>query len=451
MIHREVYDCFVERSPVPVMVRAALENCFGATALDRIFVENATQQRDGELLFSSAVDVLQLAVLKNRASVNSAYEEKQEELGVAVKSVYNKLAGVELEVSRALVRDTSRQMAQIVEELGGRRETLAGYRVKIADGKHLDRTERRLGPLRSINGAPLPGQVIAVLDADARLVADIIPCEDGHAQERSLLEQLGESVEEGDLWIADRNFCTTGFLQEIADRKACFAIRRHGNLRPRPEGKLKRVGRCKTGVVYEQAVAIGSQDNPLRLRRIEVKLDKPTRDGEKTLVILTNLPKRVSAKRVAALYRDRWTIEGAFQQIAQALNAEIKTLAYPKAALLGFSLGLVAFNVLSLIKISIAATNDRDVDELSSYYLVDEIQANYGGMLVVLDPEFWREEFHGLSAKQMARELQRIARHVPDHRFQKTQTRPKGPPKNTEPKTNRPHVSTKRILEDAFC
>jgi len=450
MVLKEVYDCFVARSPVPVMVRAALENCFGAAELDRIFAENAVQQRDGELLFSSVVDVLQLAVLQGRSSVNSAYEEKKEALGVAVRSVYNKLAGVELGVSRALVRDTSRRMVEIVEELGEIRETLPGYRVKIADGKHLDRTERRLGPLRSINGAPLPGQVIAVLDADSRLVADIIPCEDGHAQERSLLQDLGKSVEKGDLWIADRNFCTTGFLQEIADRDACFAIRRHGNLHPRPEGKLKRVGRCKTGVVYEQPISIGSQDTPLRLRRIVIELDRPTRDGDKQLTILTNLPKRVSARRVATLYRDRWTIEGAFQQIAQALNAEIKALAYPKAALLGFSLGLVAFNVLSLIKISIAATSDREVDELSSYYLADEIQANYGGMLVVLDPEFWREEFCGLTAKQMARELQRIARHVPDNRFQKTQTRSKGPPKNTEPKTNRPHVSTKRVLEEAF-
>jgi len=451
MILKDVYDCFAERSPVPVMVRAAMENCFGASELDRIFAESASQQREGELLFSSVVDVLQLTVLRGRSSLNAAYQEKKAELGVAVRSVYNKLSGVELDVSRAVIRQTSQRMVQIVDQLGAREETLPGYRVKIADGKHLNRTERRLKPLRSINGAPLPGQVIAVLDADARLVVDIIVCEDGHAQERSLLSELEETVDQGDLWIADRNFCTTGFLQGIDRRDAYFAIRRHGNLHPRPDGKRKRVGRCKTGVIYEQPVAIGSQDDPLHLRRIEIELDHPTRDGHKTLVILTNLPKDVSAKRVAALYRDRWTIENAFQQIAQALNAEIKTLAYPKAALLGFSLALVAFNVMSLVKAAIAVTNDRDVDTLSSYYLADEIQANYGGMLVVLGPDFWRAEFRDLTPRQMARQLKRLARHVPDDRFQKTTTRPKGPPNNSQPKTNRNHVSTKRILESATC
>ena len=44
------------------------------------------------------------------------------------------------------------------------------------------------------------------------LVIDAFPCEDGHAQERSLLGQVEATVQPKDLWIDDRNFCTTGFL-----------------------------------------------------------------------------------------------------------------------------------------------------------------------------------------------------------------------------------------------
>ena len=52
------------------------------------------------------------------------------------------------------------------------------------------------------------------------LVIDAFPCEDGHAQERSLLGQVEATVQPKDLWIDDRNFCTTGFLFGIARREA---------------------------------------------------------------------------------------------------------------------------------------------------------------------------------------------------------------------------------------
>ena len=53
------------------------------------------------------------------------------------------------------------------------------------------------------------------------LVFDVFLCEDGHAQERSLT--LGSwcwTMRSQDLWIADRNFCTTDFLFGIARRAA---------------------------------------------------------------------------------------------------------------------------------------------------------------------------------------------------------------------------------------
>ena len=55
----------------------------------------------------------------------------------------------------------------------------------------------------------------------------MIPCVDGHAQERSLLDAVIEELKERDLLIADRNFCTTKFLFGIALRLGYFVIRRH--------------------------------------------------------------------------------------------------------------------------------------------------------------------------------------------------------------------------------
>jgi len=43
------------------------------------------------------------------------------------------------------------------------------------------------------------------------LVTDVFPCENGHAQERSLFGTLLKTVEADDLWIEDRHFCTRDF------------------------------------------------------------------------------------------------------------------------------------------------------------------------------------------------------------------------------------------------
>lgn len=451
MNYQEIFDVFCEESAVPVMARAMLENAFSASHLDQIFRENAVQQRDGDLPFSVVADVMSLAVLKIRPSVNSAYKKRKEEIGISLKSVYNKLNGIEPCVCRAVVRDVAARLAEIQDAIGYEAKPVqSGYRTKILDGKHLDRTERRLAPLRELNAAPLPGQVLAVLDADRRLVSDVIPCEDGHAQERSLLDQVAETVKQGELWIGDRNFCVTSFLYHIARQKAHFLLRLHANLSVERIGRQRRVGTSPTGTVYEQKGRIRRGDEELYVRLVTVKLKTPTRDGDMEIVLVTNLPKKVSARRVAALYRGRWTIETAFQQIAKALYGEIKTMAYPKAALFGFSIALVAYNLLNVVKVAIATAHEGEPSELSTYYLADEIQATYRGMMIVLPPEFWRARYGNLSPAEMAAELLQMAEFVKCSDFRKRQSGPRNPPPDIGPKTNRNHVSTQRVLEEYY-
>ena len=134
---------------------------------------------------------------------------------------------------------------------------LRGYRTKIIDGNHLAATEHRIEELRTIGSGPLPGQALVVLEPDRMLVTDVFPCEDGHAQERSLLPQVLPTVEANDLWIADRNFCTTGFLFGIAGRDAAFLIRQHAQtLHYELLGDRRKIGRCPTGMIYEQKMRL---------------------------------------------------------------------------------------------------------------------------------------------------------------------------------------------------
>ena len=53
----------------------------------------------------------------------------------------------------------------------------------------------------------------------------LVPCEDGHAQERSLTDAFVPLAEAGQLWVADRYFCTTRTLVGWLVRRAYFLVR----------------------------------------------------------------------------------------------------------------------------------------------------------------------------------------------------------------------------------
>jgi IS4 transposase len=433
------------------MVRATIENVFAEKRLNAIFKKNAEQQVVGDLMFSTVADIMGLVVCQIQPSVNAAYKDREVDIGVTIKSVYDKLKGIEPTVSRAVVGDTAARMQAIINQTGGiSKPPLSGYRTKIVDGNHLRRTDRRIGELRELNAAPLPGQALVVFDPQYRLVADVLPCEDGHAQERSLLPELLTTVESKDLWIADRNFCTVGFLFGIASRGGKFIIRQHGNLPYSLKGRRKRLGETETGIVYEQAMEVADDEGNIRVfRRITVVLNEPTRDGDNEIHIVSNLPKRIGAIHIADLYRDRWQIETAFQEMAESLEGEIKTLGYPKAALFGFCMALVTYNLLSVVRAAVRVVHGEEAaSNLSTYYMAHEVASTHMGMSIILDGAFWENKYASLTPTQLANELKRLAGNMRLSKYKKAKTRKKKQKKSMN-KTERNHISTARVLQES--
>ncbi|MCG8584713.1 MAG: hypothetical protein MI757_08390 [Pirellulales bacterium] len=259
MILGKVFDRFARYSPATVMMRGIMEFAFPTSSLDALFREHAEQQYEDELLFSTTVHILALAVNGTRKSVHDAYLASKEDCAVSVNALYDKLKGTEPQVSQSLVRESFARLAPLVRALKAQEKPLLkGYYAKIIDGKHIDGTEHRIAETRTLNSSPLPGHALAVLDPQLRLIRDAFPCEDAYAQERSLLPEVLETVEANDLWMADRNFCTTGFCFGIDERGAAFLIRQHGSTLKGKKllGRRRRIGRCETGVVYEQQLEI---------------------------------------------------------------------------------------------------------------------------------------------------------------------------------------------------
>ena len=452
MLLGDVFELFAQEAPVSVMVRATLENVLNPQALDQLFEATAQRQYTRTLLFSSIVDLMSTVVCRIRPSINAAYKKLAPVLGVTRKAVYDKLDRLEPEIAAALVRHTADALEPVITAMGGELPPwLPGYRIKVVDGNHLAGTEHRLKELRTTGAGALPGHALVVLDPQVMLVTDVVPCEDGHAQERSLLEQILALVRPRDLWIEDRNFCTTGFVFGVARRQACFVVRQHaGNLPWQFVGKRRSCGRIDTGRVFEQTIRVAHEDGEiLFLRRITVVLDRPTRDGDTEIHILTNLPARdARAKAIAELYRKRWTIETAFAELEATLRGEVETLGYPKAALFAFCIALVSYNLLSVVKAALRSVHGAKVvtEGVSGYYLADEVAGTYRGMMIAIPEDEWGV-FHDLSPVELGQVLQDLARNVRLSEFRKQPRGPKKPQPKRRIEGQQNHVSTAKLLK----
>jgi hypothetical protein len=130
---------------------------------------------------------------------------------------------------------------------------------------------------------PLPGKSLVVLEPALQLATHVIPCLDGHAQERSLFTSVLDIAEPGDVWIADRNMGTLKFLFALQQAQADFVIRQHGTPDWEALSDLEYRGETTTGQVWEQPIRLHHDGQTLELRRIVVRLNQPTRDGIATL------------------------------------------------------------------------------------------------------------------------------------------------------------------------
>ena len=449
----KAFEAFVDASPVSVMVRGILERTLDAAALDRLFEETAEVQYVRQLLFSECVHMMSDVVFRTSAAVGSWYRTHQDEMSVSLQAVYVKLAGIEPQVAAQMVRDSAAQLGAVRREMKSLpRPLLRGYRTRILDGMHLAGTEHRLLETRRYRAAALPGQALLFYDPRLDLIDDVIPCEDAYTQERALTDQILKCVQPRDAIIADRNFCTTKILFGLAQRGAFFVIRQHkSTLTWEPVGKERRAGTDSQGrTISVQTVRLTNPQTgeTMTVRRIRIPLNKPCRSGEKELFVLTNISaKDADAVCIAGRYADRWTIEEAIQHLKGDLRCEVNTLAYPKAALFGLCVALLGYNVVSLVKGALRAAHGREFveDDLSMYYLTDDVARTTAGMLIAIPERRWAL-FAEMSTGDLAETLIDLAARLDKRKYLKHKRGPKKkPPKKISGK-KRKHVSTARLL-----
>ena len=438
-------DLFRKKLPLSCLLRGLLERCFAAERLDKLYADNASEQYTRNLLFSTACELLLSVVLRVHPSTHAAYQEHPKPLAVSITALYDKLKGVEVSVSSALVGETAADLSKILDALNFKPEPwLPGYSVRVLDGNCLAATEKRLQVHQGISAAALPGKSLVVLDPERRLLVNVFPCEDGHAQERALLGTVARIIRANELWIADRNFCTIGFLHSVHQQQAYALMRLHGNLPWAEQSPLSFVALNEEGQrIYQQEIRVDNRT----YRRIRVELLKPTRDGDPYIDMITDLPDTVSAVIVARLYRQRWTLETAFQHIEKHFQSELNTLAYPRAALFGFCLALVAYNIFSVMLSALDSAHEKPVSEnISNYYVAHNIAATFLALLTLSEEQDWRF-LAACSALEFAQWLRETALHVNLRALKKHSRGPKKPKQKPPYDPRHPHVSTYQLLK----
>jgi len=443
--------------PLGVLVRGTLEWMLDDATLEQLFHEHAPDQYSRELTLGALVRLVIQVSAGTRSSVYAAYKAdqtlEQPTIATTCQAVYGKLGRMQPAVSEAVVRYGADRCGRLLTLMPQTRvEPRPGYRMRVLDGNVLAGSDHRLTPLRRWLNACLPGKSLVVYEPGLGLVTDVVLCEDAYTQERALLTHLLPRVQASDLFVADRNFCTTRFVFGISRAQASVIVRQQRRALPcQALGPLQRCGQTETGVVSEQRVQARDAETgtTLELRRIEIRLCAKTRDGERTLAVLTNLPAHVSAIHIAQDYLVRWTIEKHFQFLTQSLHCELTGLGQPRAALFGFAMALLAGNALAVVRGSLRSAQGQEVEaEISGYYLADEIAHDYRALLKYLPAAHW-PGWRTLPAVALAPLLRSLAAQVNLKGLTRSRRGPKKPPPNKPVYDKKhKHYSTARLLKD---
>jgi hypothetical protein len=451
MVLPAILDPFAKGAAPAVMIRLALDWMIQRTSIDPLLEEVAQGQYNREFLLGHFVEVIADVTCGFRPSPRAAFLRRQFDRIGSLSAFYRKLGRMEPAVPAAIVRQTAERARELIATTGGLLpEPIPGYSARILDGNVLAGTDHRIDELRSTRAATLPGKSLAIYEPISGLVRDIVLEENAHTQERALLDQV--DVEPGQLWVMDRNFCVRTFLFRILRSGAFFLVRRHASCLPFESIEpLRSVARCATGEIFEQPIWVEDPEcmgRRYRLRRIVLRLDRPTRQGETEIVLITNLPDEIKASLCCEVYRGRWEIERHFQELTDLLHCEVPTLGYPRAALFAFCMSVVAGNALAVLKGSLRAVHgDEMVAELSTHALVTEAAEVYPGMMVAVPLAEWMF-LEGSSAAQVAELLNDLAVRVPIERMLRSRRGPKKPRVTREsPGSKIHHVATKKLLD----
>jgi len=223
------------------------------------------------------------------------------------------------------------------------------------------------------------------LNTQLAIAMEVSP--DGEANDAPLtpplIEQVGALLSGSILYMADAQFCDLTIPRLMQARGADFLVRFSNKMGFYPENT--QLWRDRQGrAVREEWGWLGS---PKDERRIFVRRLTLSRPGEPDVSIVTSLldADQVPGQDLLDMYLQRWTIERVFQQVTEVFQLQQLIGSTPQGALFQFSLCLLLYNVIQIVRGYVAELEQREAATISSELLFRDVREQLTAATVMLD------------------------------------------------------------------
>lgn len=446
----------LSRCPLAEAVLVCLDHVCDSDFLNEIFVANRQSSRERLLTFENMVTVVRSAILEHGGSALSALKESN--LEASKSAFYEKLSGIPLKLSEALLREGTLRVRELLPtKLTANIPTsLSEFWVGVVDGKKIKNVGKRLTIARRFNGGKLLGAKALVL-FDMRL-GMIVAAEGELDGERNdgplvpgLMEQLKDAVPESrQLLVADSQYCDLTAPNRFRQFGGEVVVRYHpktGFFPDQGRAEQHSVDGEERKVIEDWGVlGTPNSQNAFAARRIRVK-----RENQGDLILITTLldADTYPANDILSVYFQRWNIETAFNKLSEVFSLLHVIGCNPRATFFQFSLCCLVYNIVQLIRHHLGGQQKLKPQDVSMQLLHIEIVKQLSAVLMFVDDDdLIAAVSHPESAKQRQQRITQLLNTAWKERFEKAPNKPRkrGRPPN---KTTIPggHTSVQRLIE----
>jgi hypothetical protein len=373
----------MRRSPLAACVLEVCDFIFDDQLLSSIWERHRGRCYEDVLRFPDFLRLMRDALIRYGGSAHKLYLELEscDAHPVDESNFYRKLSHTPVELSRALLRQCTAKLSELlpeaVVELPG---CFDGFEVIAGDGKAIKKVAKRLTPTRGFVGKLLGAKALVALDLRRGLAIAMSDSLDGMSNDVPLvpllMPQVYEVVKQRPLLsVWDRAFDDVRTLGHLSQRPGDgFVVRLKQSQTPFAVESTVETRDAQGRRVLDEVGMLGRGPKAMRVRRIT--LFRRESEGEEDVVLLSNLLDRKSygAADLLELYRFRWDIEQVFQQVTETFGLSHLIGCRPQAVLLQFAFCLLLYNLMQVIKAYVADDGRVLASTVSMYYLFDDVR-----------------------------------------------------------------------------
>jgi hypothetical protein len=377
----------MRRSPLAACVLEVSDFIFDERFLKTIWARHRGRCYEDVLSFADFLRLMRDALVHHGGSAHALFIELERDgvQPVDESNFYRKLARTPVELSRALLRECSGRLAELMPDGTAAADVARlpgcfdGFEVIVGDGKAIKNAAKRLAPARGYAGKLIGAKALVAMNVRSGMAVAMSDALDGMANDvplvPALMEQLREVIVARPICsVWDRQFDDVRTLGRLSARPGdAFVVRLKQTNHTFAVESAVETRDAQGRAVRDEIGMLGKGKQAMRVRRITLER---TGAGEEDVVLLTNLLDRSAfpAADVLEVYRRRWGIEQVFQQVTETFALEHLIGSSPRAVLLQFAYCLLLYNLVQLIKTYVAADGKVLATIVSTFYLFQDIR-----------------------------------------------------------------------------